>query len=235
MSATLEFNAKNLKRWAKEELSPEFKPYTYEDEFFGLSVKHPLLFDFAVMSLPGLANLRLEQKKVALAKAVEAGNLGQILGLHERAYRLDALLKFGGLRDEYGAITPLWHARTAIQKQAEFVWTDSENIFQNHDSWLALYRDRPAEGQAVRRFLGDRRAFEKLPDPVPLYRGGDPENSFLSWTTDFAVATRFTMRPGPNGEKNRRVRRRMIPKADIFAYYTSRGESECLSFNGMGE
>lgn len=172
---TLEFNEANLKKWADEELNPEFEPFIRHTESVGRMIQHPLLYDIGVM-LPGLANRQLEQKKASLQRAIEAGDLGKIIVLHERPWRMEALLNYGAVYDEDGRVLPIWEQSDDFREEAAFVWTDSENIHQYREQWLDLYRDRP-DGVV----LGDKGEFRKLPDRVTLFRGGDPQESFLSW------------------------------------------------------
>lgn len=180
----------NMAKWVQEELHEDLVPYVCET-VLGKSVKHPLIFDLGLFA-PGLTNLQYLQKKAMLARAVEANDMGDIISAHERAYRLDALYNYVLERDgATGDVIPLWGQTRAVQRLAEFVWTDSENISQHHDEWLALYANRP-EGEV----LGNRKGFRKLPDKITVYRGGDPENSFISWTTQIETAKFFARRGG---------------------------------------
>ena len=226
--------AADLDRWANEALDPEFKPYVTHGTVVGGMIQHPLVYDIG-MVLPGLANRRLAQKKGLLEKAIEENDLNHIIVLHERPWRLWALLKYGAVRDDDDRVLPIWSQDATFREIASWVWTDSENIHQHQADWLELYRDRP-EGAMLFGVDGKAAAkeFRKLPDPVPLFRGGDPGSSFLSWTTKREVAQKFATRHD-HDEPDREVRERLIPKADIFAFYTHRNEFEALSFVGQGE
>lgn len=104
------------------------------------------------------------------------------------------------------------------------MWTDSENIYQYREEWLELYRDRP-DGVV----LGDKGEFRKLPDRVTLFRGGDPDESFLSWSTRRSIAEFFAQR----GPEPRTVQVVEVERESIFAYYTNRNEYEALTMVGL--
>lgn len=222
-SADLAFTEENIAKWQAEELDPEFEPYVSEHELFGRIIRHPLVIDVPATNLNGFNNLRLRIKKAKLAELVAEKNWGGVLVLYERGYRLDALYKYVLKHDLDGEVLPLWEQPKSVRKHAQWVWTDSENINQNREEWLHLYRDRP-EGAV----LGNLKEFRKLPEKVELFRGGG-EQPFLSWTTDRSIAEFFSGRLG-NGEGVHSI---TVDKRDIFAYYTSRGESEALVFTGQ--
>lgn len=212
----IEFTAENIERWRNEEFDDELLPYVTEHETFGQMLQHPLVYDMMPV-MPGLANLRLKAKKEALELAISRDDLSQIIGLHERPYRFEALQEYA-LTEGF----TIWQHNEEVQELVEFVWTDSENIHQHREEWIALFQDRP-DGE----MLGDEEEFRKLSDPVKVYRGVD-DSSFLSWSTDESVAEFFARRAGTE------VISRWIEKRDIFAYFTGRNESEVLSFAGMG-
>jgi hypothetical protein len=221
----MSFTEENMKLWMNEELSWELQPYLHVHPTFGPMLQHPLVYDI-MMNMPGLNNRRLEVKKAGLAAALEKEDWSNVIGLHERPWRFYALDKYVLEHDDEDIALPLWQQKRSVQKLAEWLWTDSENIGQHQEEWLNLYRERP-EG-AVLGKKRDLKLFAELPDEVELFRGGG-DDSFLSWSTKREVAERFTKRSGNE------VRTQTVAKRDIFAYYTGRGEFEALTFVGMGE
>lgn len=219
--AEISLTAESMEKWQNEELHDDLVPYVNESSFLRI-LQHPLVFDIGV-SLPGLVNLRYQQKLTLLETAIANGNIEQVVFLHERPYRLEAMLEYA-IEDD-GSI---WKQTPRVQELAESVWTDSENIHQHQEEWLWLYRDRP-EGAV----LGDKPGFRKLPDQVTVYRGGG-DDSFLSWSTKRSVAEFFAKRFAQHGGEVSEVRSVTVDKADIFAYYTGRSEYEVLTFVGMG-
>jgi len=203
-----------------EELDPELEGYLELDGPIGPMVRHPLVYDIS-LQIPGAANRRLAYKKEALAEALSKKDWDLVVSLHERPHRFNALQEYV-LRPG----VPIWRHSKAVKALAEWVWTDSENISQHQAEWLALYEGRP-EGAVLGEPI-DLVKFQKLPEQVTLYRGGGAD-SFLSWSTSREVSERFAAR------SKSKVRSRVVPKSEIFAYYTQRGEFEALTFAGMGE
>jgi hypothetical protein len=219
-----------MEKWAHEELDPELRPFTTWHDQLGRMVQHPLIYDIMCV-MPGLTNLRLAAKKADLAKAIEQKDIWSIVGLHERPWRLHALTTYVFERDEHSSPLSVWHQTEEVQALTQWVWTDSENIHQHQDDWLNVFRDRP-HGMMLGS-PSDLAAFDALPDPVRLFRGGGAD-SFLSWTSEYKTAKFFARRGIEPGEPEREIRSSMIPKSAIFAYFTNRGEAEALSFERMG-
>ena len=103
------------------------------------------------------------------------------------------------------------------------IWVDSENIRQHWDEWERLFDGIEFFGDA-----DERAEFDRLPDPITVYRGGG-DDSRWSWTTERSVAEKFAGRSG------RQVRERTLAKADCFGYLLRRNEFELLSWVGLGE
>lgn len=214
--------AHDMMMWANEDLLPELTPYLEELPGVGTILRHLLVYEVGML-VPGLANKRYKLAKARLQRALDEGDYGMAIWVHERPYRFQAMLEYF-----VDPSTPLWYQSADAQATAEEVWVDSENIYQHRNEWLDLYGDRP-EGAV----LGDREAYDALPDEVTLWRGG--ETKFLSWTTDPEVADLFARRAARGTDREPTVRTITVPKSEIFAFYTSRGESEALTFAGLDE
>lgn len=200
------------------ELHPDLQPWVEEGEW-GEMLRHPLVYGVLLM-LPGFANRTYEQKKAALAEAIEEKDWHRVVFLHERPYRLRALTDYVTGREDDEEGTPVrlgsYESRDILDLVAQ-VWVDSENIEQVNEDWRALI------GEAWNIWLGDedeRAEFDALPDPIPAWRGGVVGD--WSWTTDRSVAEFFTRR------SKYEPRFALIPKADCFGYLTRRGEAELL-------
>lgn len=184
----------------------------------GRVLRHPLVYQVPLHS-PGLANRMLEQKRQAISKALAAGDLGSVVFLHERPYRLKALVEYCTGRYDDGSPVLLASVPEHWDLAAD-VWVDSENIGQVMDEWEALIGD--ADGL----WLGndeERAAFDALPDPIPAWRG-EIDDGGWSYTTDKKIAEFFAHRWGAQDV----IAQLLIPKDRVFGYLTRRGESELL-------
>lgn len=198
-----------------EPLSPELEPWI-EDGVFGKMLRHPLVYQVPFYNA-GLANETLAHKRARIAEAVHYGDWHRVVFLHERAYRLKALIDYCVGTYDDGVPIQLLHAPEHWRLAAD-VWVDSENINQNLDLWRALIYN--GDGGLWLGTPEERAAFDALPDPIPAYRGGSAGD--WSWTTDRKIAKFFSNR------SKLPVREALIPKADCFGYLTRRGESELL-------
>lgn len=206
----------DLERLQAEPLSPELLPWVEEDGTFGRILRHPLVYQVPFYNA-GLANKALAHKRARLAEAVNTEDWHTVVFLHERAYRLKALIDYCTRRDDDGMPHP---ARFVPEhwELAATVWVDSENINQNLADWRALIDN--GRGNLWLGTNEEKAAFDALPDPIPAYRGGSAGD--WSWTTDIKIAEFFARRSGLT------VRTALIPKADCFGYLTRRGEAELL-------
>lgn len=150
----------------------------------------------------------IEQKE-QMAKAYWRD--GDVMGYawtHERPYRMGALMEW---RNRGGVMN------AEFASAARSVWVDSENVYENHNSWRALFSAIDPADFMDRENL-DR--FLSLPEHLVLYRGC--KFSGMSWTTDPEVAVRFAERTG--GEVLREAWRPHMR----FAYIGDRSESEVI-------
>jgi len=196
-----------------EPLHPDLVPYFETDGALGPQLRHPLVYQVPFFS-NGRANAYYLQKKEDLIDAVLHRKYNKIIYLHERPYRLQAFISIAkDLPDE-----KYWSILSGI-------WTDTENQWQNLEQWKELL----SANRHDRHYLMDESEIEllnSLPELVTIYRGcvkGLNEDG-LSWTLDKAKAEFFANRFGREGI----ILEREIPKSDIIAVLTGRGESEVI-------
>jgi hypothetical protein len=198
---------------ANEPLHPDLLPYFEGDGALGAQVRHPLVYQVPLWS-NGSANAYYLQKKKDLETALAEKNFNRVIYLHERPYRLQAFVSIAkDLPD-----TKYWSLLSGI-------WTDTENQWQNLEQWKELLSSNRPE----RHYLMDEsevQLLNSLPELVTIYRGcvkGLNEKG-LSWTLDKTKAEFFANRFSKEGI----ILEREIPKSDIIAVLTGRGESEVI-------
>lgn len=198
---------------ANEPLHPGLVPYFESDGALGAQVRHPLVYQVPLWS-NGSANAYYLQKKKDLEIALAEKNFNRVVYLHERPYRLQAFIQIA----HHLSNTKYWSILSGI-------WTDTENQWQNLEQWKELL----SANRSSRHYLMDEsevQLLNSLPELVTIYRGcvkGLNENG-LSWTLDKAKAEFFANRFSKGGI----ILEREIPKSEIIAVLTGRGESEVI-------
>lgn len=198
-----------MKRMQEEALDSELQLWV-EPGPLGNFLNHPLVQDMMVDAMPGLANMRLRDKRKRLNAAVARDDWNSYVFLHERPYRFQALEE---ALSEYDIQEP--------DKLATSVWIDSENIHQNYDGWNEVLSTHglamEPEEQAV---------LDALPEAVTIYRGctKEGENGY-SWTLDKTKAEWFAKRFSRSGAQ---LLEAQVSKDSIVAYLGRRGESEIV-------
>jgi len=140
------------------------------------------------------------------------------LALVEKPYRLEAFLEIRARLTD----AQYW-------KCLELVWTMSESLNPEIDTWIELFRSQ----RRYRPLLMDRKerhAFESLPDELTVYRGyqdGEYDHLFgLSWTLSKPQAAWFAHRFDHNGKPT--VAKARCKRADVFCYLNGRQEQEIV-------
>lgn len=198
---------------ANEPLHPDLVPYLELDGALGAQVRHPLVYQVPLWS-NGSANAYYLQKKKDLEIALAEKNYSRVIYLHERPYRLQAFIQIA----HHLSDTKYWSILSGI-------WTDTENQWQNLEQWKELL----SANRSSRHYLMDEsevQLLNSLPEFVKIYRGcvkGLNEDG-LSWTLDKAKAEFFANRFSKEGI----ILEREIPKSEIIAVLTGRGESEVI-------
>lgn len=200
---------------AEEKLDPELEPWVEETDVLGSVLKHPLVFQVP-LSVPGLANRALGQKKAMLERALDKGDWHSYIWIHERPYRFEALMRLimgHPLSDE---------DRHDLIRD---VWIDSENIWQHLDEWVELFESADPE-MLMTDEEKDRLA--ALPERVPIYRGAVRElnEEGLSWTLDHNRALWFARRFSDQDE--RVVIHAHTAHYNVMALFESRSEDEII-------
>lgn len=209
-----------VETFAPEPLDDELESYVDETDTGLVCLRHPLVYSIPYAEhLNRILNQQLRYKQQALKRALAHRDWHTVIFLHERPWRLDALLQI------QGRMGPRQYWETV-----ESVWTDSENIADNEEEWrIAL-----ASPYSCRWAIMDkteRRTLKALPDLVPVYRGArfpDAARDGLSWTTLPDTAHWFAHRWGREGDEPT-VAEGYVERPKIIACFDGRGEHEVVA------
>ncbi|HEY1603668.1 MAG TPA: hypothetical protein VGG64_28965 [Pirellulales bacterium] len=161
-----------------------------------------------------LVQNKMESMTSTLDKAIADGNWEAYVFMHPRTDRLRAFLD---LPMEDAPDEDFWRLLGKI-------WIDSEFLWQEMKLWKSfLSATRSMRHHIMEK--DDRKAFEKLPDVLTIYRGG--EHNGLSWTVDKAKAKWFAKRLC-FGTNKPVVRTGTCQKKDVIAYFNGRNEKEIV-------
>jgi len=214
-----EWNAKLIEQQANPDpLDPELVPYVEDDGPLGQMIRHPLVY--SMLHAPAMnwhVNQSLKAKKEAVKQALAEERWHSYIYLHERPYRVGALLD---IADEVDDAT-YWELVGSV-------WIDSENIWQNEDAWdEVLHADREERDRVMDD--EDRACLAMLPDEFPIYRGFSVEGreDGLSWTTDKIRAKWFGKRFAELHD-GAYLASGVVSKSDVIAHFMGRGESEIV-------
>ena len=167
---------------------------------------------------PWTHNSRYHFMREETEQALAAGKWGRYIAMHERPYRLNALMQ---VLD-----------RLSDQEYWEMVggfWVDSENIHQNSKDWRTLWSStRPGRESVMDD--EERAALASLPDMVPIYRGFQHAKSTrgMAWTLDRDKAIWFARRYASVRTPPPRVASAMVARGKILAHFTGRNEKEIV-------
>lgn len=196
-----------------ESLHPDLVPYLEQSSEGWMMLRHPLVYQVPFFS-NGSANAYYEQKRNAVEKATKDKNYKQFVWLFERPYRVEAFIKIADKLSD----TDYW-------KLLSDVWIDTENQYAYINAWKKLLASKRSNRHYMMTEEEDN-TLRSLPDEVTIYRGcqkGLNENG-LSWTLNKSKAQFFANRFGKKGI----ILERKIPKSDIVAVLTGRGEYEVI-------
>ena len=201
-----------------EPLHPDLVPWV-EHNAEGAMLRHPLVFQVPLFS-NGKANRIYEQKLLQIANLIALNteeSRARTIWLTERPYRLNQFLSQAIFLSDAG----FW-------KTLKEVWVDTENAWQNIETWSALFNST----RGSRENLMDAQeleVFNLLEDEVEVYRGckaGLNENG-ISWTLDLSKAVWFSKRLHQEGEGTI-VLNKIVKKSEILALFLGRGEQEVI-------
>lgn len=204
----------------KEDLVPELEALLYTDKLTGFRiVKHPL-----VVSCPhdevlnAWCNRSLKVKRELIDKAIKEQEWEKVVLMYERPFRLESLKKLIHTH-------PI--SRKEIGELLLWVWTDSENIFENKRTWTILikkYKDDIQKAVDPK----DKKILRNLPDIFTIYRGcSDKNKNGKSWTLNKEVAAKFSDRH-QKLERVSYIKERKIKKEMVAFYTNDRGEEEIV-------
>jgi len=186
-----------------------------------LMIRHPLVFAVPFLNCVEyveMLNKSLEYKMKAINKAEQEGDWHRYVWMHERPYRLYALIELQMKADKLPA------------DLVADVYIDSENIWQNIQEWsmvLADFKHLELCNKKEKLFI------KSLPNKVDIYRGTNREmlkkrgtDPQLSWTLNKKRAIWFASR---HAREDQVLLHMEIDKKDIFQYFSGRGEEEVLT------
>lgn len=200
----------------QEPLCDELAQWLVKESRIGFDcIKHPLFYSiYHVPQMNALVNRQFELKKQAVAKALSEKNFTKVVSLHERPWRIQAFIDVEKeLSDK------------AYWETLHWLWTDSENIWQNLSEWRRLLSSKRS-GQFM--YEDDLKVFQALPDSFTVYRGYERGKNFdgVSYTLEREKAEWFSRRFCKASKA--RVRERVVKKSQVFAYTDARSEKEII-------
>lgn len=184
-------------------------------------VKHPLVNTLYMGVENKHLNRQLAYKREAIAEARQQGEWHSFIWLHERPWRLEALMDISlDMSDQ-----EFWSL-------VANVWMDSENIRENYEAWDRLLRlDR--SGQHHLMDDKDREGFAAIPVRggwVTIWQGHTTErDDGWSWTMSREKAVWFARRFALMEGGQAVLTKGRIRKSRILAYFAGRGEEEVLA------
>lgn len=201
-----------------EDLDPELEDHL-NDGPLGPCIQHPLVY--SIMHTPlqnSLVNRQLQHKLEALDRARNEADWHSYVFLHERPWRLDALV------DVMTEMTPpRWWELFGT------VWIDSENIRENYETWTDLLRSGNPDHMRSMMSNDEMLALDALPDAITIYQGHTSErDDGWSWTTRLETAAWFARRFASLERDEAMLSTAWVPKTDVVAYLLSRNEYEIL-------
>jgi len=205
-----------------EGLNRELLAYREEAEF--PMIRHPLVYAVPFFEHPdevARLNKMLVSKREACNKALDEHEWSRFVFLHERAYRVEA---FQEVQENLSDLLywPLLRE----------VWTDSENIFQNHMQWWEMLT-APRERRLLFTSCEDRPELKKLGEVIHIYRGTsqvEMDGHYLgySWTLNEDKAKWFATRLHRPSDGQAVVASADTLKQNIVGYINARGEQEIV-------
>lgn len=183
-------------------------------------VRHPLVYSVPhAEGFNALLNANLFQKKEALKQALLDRKFSRYVFLHERPWRLDALLE----------VVPLMTDPDYWQLLRQ-VYQDSENVEQNPALWRkALTAQKSQRTQMMN--VEELNALEQLPEKVTVWRGATDDEELsagYSWTVRENVAHWFASRLARSSDAGI-VACGVARKERVIAHLLSRNEFEIIA------
>jgi hypothetical protein len=199
-----------------EELLPELKASIIDGGLFNSkSIQHPLVIGDLGMMPNSDYNKQLIRKQERLKEFENDKNFECYLFLIEKPFRVTSFSELVKQNKIKRLSKKYW-------KILSFLWTDSENIFQNKELWDDLLKDKTNSHFFMSK--NDLNFFNSLENEFMVYRGYTHWENGYSYSLDKDRAVFFANRFGQNGK----VKEMLVKKEDVFAYTNSREENEII-------
>jgi hypothetical protein len=199
-----------------EELLPELKASIIDGGLFNRkSIQHPLVIGDLGMMPNSDYNKQLIRKQERLKEFENDKNFESYLFLIEKPFRVTSFSELVKQNKIKRLSKKYW-------KILSFLWTDSENIFQNKELWDDLLKDKTNSHFFMSK--KDLNFFNSLENEFMVYRGYTHWENGYSYSLDKERAVFFANRFGQNGK----VKEMLVKKEDVFAYTNSREENEII-------
>ena len=199
-----------------EELFPELEASIIDEGLNGgRSIQHPLVIGEIGRYPNSYYNDEFIYKQNKLNMFEADKNFESYLNLIQKTFRVNVFSdlvkqnKIEKLSEKY------W-------KILSYLWSDSENIFQNKELWDDLLNDKTNSHFFMNE--NDLDFLNSLENEFMVYRGYTHWENGYSYTLDRERAVRFANRLGQNGI----VKEMLVKKEDVFAYNNSREENEII-------
>ncbi len=205
------------------ELDRELAAYLEEGGKTYAMIRHPYVYAvpfFETEEEVQRLNAALKSKRAAIETALGEKDYNRFVFLHERPYRVHAFQEIA-----------LELSDVAYWPMLREIWSDSENVFQNHMLWWEMLTS-PRKKRNLFTACEDRSAFKKQPSTLAIYRGTtdlEMNGHYLgfSWTLSEDKARWFASRFNKENE-NPIVARAKVAKKDVIGFVKGRGEEEIV-------
>lgn len=190
-------------------------------------IKHPLVYAMFFDTAEEVQHLNkmLEAKQEQLERAELKHDWSNYVFLHERPYRVQAMLEIQSEIEN--------HAYWPLLRE---IWVDSENIYAMHMKWWELLTSNRTYRHLFMD-VEDRKLFKKHAQVFEAYRGTteierDGNYNGLSWTLDRDKAKWFATRFVHRDDGRPVVGTTLLDKDDCIGFVNSRGEQEVVVPHG---
>ncbi len=209
-----------MEMFGPEDLNADLAPHVTTASGITM-LHHPLVIEAMYSPMRNKwINAYYAQKLASLKRARDEGDWSSFVFVHERPYRVDALVE---ALDEGLSGEEAWDIIGSV-------WTDTENVQEMFDHWIRIWTSGiPGRERAMTE--EERADFNAMPDTIEVWRGVSHKQAAkgLSWTTDRSKAVWFAGRAKAiNGGTGRYLVSGTVSKSDVLAYFTGRGESEIV-------
>lgn len=205
--------------YQEEELDPELQAALFEGRW-GPVLGHPLVHQPCYSPvLNHMMNKTLRQKKALIADAEHKKDWNKLIWLHEKPYRLEALMVVRNLM-EPEAYWPL----------LADVWCNVENHWQAKNIIPQLFRTNYRwQRYALIMTDEERHILEAYPsDTLTIYRGHQKVNAHgWSWTFSRERAEWFAKRYSLG--RARFVTEGQVARTNVIAFFNQRNENEVVT------